>query len=241
MNEITFTDPCILFALHREAGPFLQSNRPHLRFPGAPCWAGFCGPAPHTVVVTGVGPTKLEAALGWAFSNPLLGNYRPRLVLSAGFSGALVENLQIGDIILATEVMDEAGNCWPASTDRRPGGAQLGRILATPKLIGDPHEKQSLGQTHQALAIDMESASVARLCAKHQIPFACVRAISDRADQALSPHLTSLLGGSRVSPFKLLAGLVRHPSLVMELRRLARDTNLAARSLATALTALLAS
>src|SRR5262249_55544315 len=114
-GTITFTDPCLLFALGRESAPFLREFRPQQRFPGAPCRARFCGPSWLTVLVaeTGIGATRTQNALDWLLAGPLLENvpYRPRLVLSAGFSGALQEAYQIGDLILATEVVDEAGHC----------------------------------------------------------------------------------------------------------------------------------
>src|SRR4051795_7787981 len=93
MNDIAFNDACILFALRREAAPFLREFRPHQRFPGAPCWTRFCGPAWLSVLVleTGMGTARTAAALAWLLGRPLLENvaYRPRVVLSAGFAGAL--------------------------------------------------------------------------------------------------------------------------------------------------------
>src|SRR5438045_1697588 len=107
-TDLAFDDPCVVFALRREAVPFLREFRPHQRFAGAPCRARFCGPAWLTVLVleTGVGPQAMATALEWLLSKPMLDNvpYRPKLVLSAGFSGALDEKSQVGDIVLATEV-----------------------------------------------------------------------------------------------------------------------------------------
>src|SRR5437773_2571192 len=109
-NELAFHDPCVLFALRRESSPFLREFRPHQRVPGAASWARFCGPAWLTVLVVenGVGAQRMERALDWLLSGPILENvpYKPKLILSAGFSGALQEQYQVGDIILATEVAD---------------------------------------------------------------------------------------------------------------------------------------
>ncbi len=249
-TDLTFTDPCILFALKREAQPFLRKEfRPHQRFPGAPCWARFCGPAWLTVLVlqTGVGPARMEAALDWLFGQPLLGNvpYRPRVVLSVGFSGALREGYQVGDILLATDIVDLHGHRWPTTWpgELPPGewrpALHLGRLLTVPRLVGQPQEKRSLGLQHDAVAVDMESAVVAQRCTKHGIPFGCVRAISDDLQTPLSSQLLSCLAGGRVSPLRLLAVLARSPRLLGELRRLARQTRLAAEQLASALGELL--
>ena len=38
------------------------------------------------------------------------------------------------------------------------------------------------GAGHEALAVEMEGAAVAQVCAGHGLPFAAMRTISDRAD-----------------------------------------------------------
>ncbi len=249
MSAIVFDDPCILFALGRESAPFRREFRPHQRFPGAPCWARFCGPSWLSVLVleTGVGPTAAATALDWLLSGPLVGNvpYRPKLVLSAGFSGALQSQYQIGDILLATEVIDLDGNRWPTTwPGALPPGAwrpplHRAALLASSRIIADPVEKRRLGEQTGAAAVDMESAIIARHCTRRGVPFGCVRAISDAADTALSSRLTALLAGGRVSPFRLASSLVRSPWLARELWRLAGDTRLASRQLGTALGELL--
>jgi hypothetical protein len=62
MSDLVFEDPCVVFALGREAGPFLKEFRPHQRFPGAPCWASFTGPAWLTVLVLQTGMGEAAAA-----------------------------------------------------------------------------------------------------------------------------------------------------------------------------------
>ena len=92
-----------------------------------------------------------------------------------------------------------------------------------------------MGERHDALAADMETAAVARLCHKQGVPFGCLRAISDDWDTPLSPRLVGLLKGGRVAPLRLAGALARQPSLAGELWRLARQTRTAARRLALAL------
>lgn len=187
---------------------------------------------------TGVGTAAMESAVRWCLSEPRFGEaaYRPRLLLSLGFSGSLRPDLSVGSLVLATEVVDCEGNCWPAlhPTDFAAHTSALGRLLTMPDLIGDPKEKQRLGRQNDALAVDMESAVAARLCHERHIPFACVRAVSDDCATALSPHLVSLLQKGRVSPMRLAALVVRHPSALVELERLTRHTRTAAKNLLAA-------
>ncbi len=249
MNEITITDPCVLFALRREARGFLQEFRPQERFPGAPCRARFCGPEWLTVLVleTGIGKNRTEEALRWLLAKPVLVNvpYQPKVVISCGFAGALQPDLQVGDLILATEVIDTEGHCWPIPWPGAlpPGDWQpplkRGRLLTTPQLITDPAKKRELGQRHQALAVDMESAIVASICSRQEISFGCLRAISDRVDTAMSPQLISVLSGAGVSWMRLAAMFARSPLTTGELWRLAKATRVASRQLAKGLGELL--
>jgi adenosylhomocysteine nucleosidase len=239
--DITITDPCVLFAVRREALSFRREFRPHTRFRSAPCRAWFCGPPWLTVLVaeTGVGAAAAERALTWLLNRPLYGNvpYRPKLVLSAGFSGALRPGLRVGDLVLATEVADAAGNVWkttwpgdlPAGDWRPP--LQRGRLLTTPDLVGNPEQKRLLGARHDALAVDMETAAVARLCGLHEVPFGCLRAFSDECSTPLSPQLVDVLSAGRVSPWRVLRAAAVRPRLLAEFWRLAADTRTAARQL----------
>jgi len=245
VDDLSFTDPCVLFALRRESQAFRREFRAHQRFPGAPCWARFCGPAWLTVLVleTGLGARRTEAALNWLLGAPLLGNlpYRPKMVLSAGFSGALQEGLHVGDLVLATEVVDTEGNSWPTTwPGELPPGEwrpplRRGRLLTAPHLVGSAEEKKALGRQHEAAAVDMETAVIARCCRQRGMPFGCLRAISDDATTSLSPRLTSLLRAGRVSPLRLLAALARSPRILPEFFRLARQTRLAGEQLGKAL------
>jgi len=179
---------------------------------------------------TGVGRQRTERALEWLLSRPLLGNvaYRPRVVLSAGFCGGLRDDLRTGDVVLATEVVDESAGRWPTTwPGELPGGRwnpplHRGRLLTAAHLAGDPEAKRALGRQHDAMAVDMETAALARLCTAAEVPFGCVRAVLDESATPLSPRLVSLLSGGRVSPWRLAAALARSPRLVGELWQLAQ-------------------
>jgi adenosylhomocysteine nucleosidase len=249
VTELLFDDPCVAFAMRREARPFRREFRPQQRFAGAPCWAKFCGPAWLSVLVleTGVGRQRTEHAATWLLGRPKLGNvaYRPKLVLSAGFCGALQEGLRVGDVILATEVVDTAGNCWPATWPGELAAGpwrptlHRGRLVSVPALAATPDEKRSLALDHGAVAVDMEAATLAQWCRRAEVPFGCVRAVSDEAGAALSPRLVSLVSTGRVSPWRLPLAVACSPRLVGELWRLAGHTRLAAEQLGKAVGELL--
>lgn len=217
-------------------------------FRGAPCLAQIRQPPgveSHRSVVmleTGVGAAATTTALSWCLSRPRCywRRYRPAFVLSVGFSGALQPEQRVGDLVLGTEVVDSQGNRWPTFCPQTLANRDIvaGRLLTMPELVGDPSEKQRLGRHHQAVAVDMESAVAARLCYQHNVPFACLRVISDDLGTALSPHLIELLGQGRVSIPRLAAKVLRHPKLIRELWRLAGQTRLAACQLLDPLSAI---
>jgi adenosylhomocysteine nucleosidase len=184
--------PClVLFALEREAAPFRKLARGLPRV---------------EIHVTGVGRKQASEAAKRLLQDPV-----PSRVIAAGFCGALIPTLHVGDLVMSP------------------------RILTTDHLVSDPIEKRRLAELHGAGAVDMESAAVAEVCAAKGVPFLAVRAVSDAVDTALSPELVRLLSGGRVSVWKALRALVRKPRLLSEFRRLARDTRLAAKNLAEAL------
>jgi nucleoside phosphorylase len=245
VNPSSLDVPCVLFALAREAHFFRRAYQFREPFPGAPCKAWFCGPAQTRVLVmeTGIGAARTHRALDWLLHQPAFRDipYRPRFILSAGFSGALDEERRVGDVVLATETADLEGNRWPATWG---GGTEFtpfyrGRLLTVLQLLGDPVEKRRLGHEHGAVAVDMETATVARLCSARLVPFGCVRVISDDVHTPLSPRLVTLLSEGRVSPWRVLGAVLTAPRLTGELWRLARHTRWAAKQLGKALEELL--
>jgi adenosylhomocysteine nucleosidase len=194
------------------------------------------------VLETGLGGPAMECGVRWALGGARVAGsiYRPSYLLLAGFSGALRPGACVGDLVLATAVLDQHGNRWPAAwPGRYDGSLPRGEVMAADALVTEPTRKRDLGTGRGALAVDMESAAAARLCHERGIPFGCLRVISDGVDTCLSPELARLLRGGRPSATAALALALRRPSVIAQLWRLARDTRVAARRLAAALAELL--
>ncbi|MGH7170041.1 MAG: hypothetical protein ACRELG_07185, partial [Gemmataceae bacterium] len=151
LGDIKSSAPCVVFALRRESMYFRRAYPYQQRFPDAPCRAQFRGSGARTVLMleTGIGMAAMETALRWCLSGPRFGDvlYRPRLLVSLGFSGALQPGQRVGDLVLATEVVDQQGHHWPAlhSAPFANQEITLGRVLTVPELVGDPREKERLG------------------------------------------------------------------------------------------------
>lgn len=177
----------------------------------------------------------------------MLGNvpYEPKLILSAGFAGALQPDLHVGDLILASDVVDDEGNAWPVpwpgvlpEGNWRPP-LRRGRLLTASQFVSGAAQKRDLSQRLQAAAVDMESATLASICSRKEIPFGCLRAISDAVDTSVSRQVMTVLEGANVSWPGLAMLLARAPGKVGELWRLDKATRRAGRQLALALGELL--
>lgn len=226
----------LLFALHREAAPFLRRHRDQLV---AEAWPAIPPCDAHrlrfksksvTVLVTGMGFESAAKAIEW-----ILVTHECDLVIAAGFAGALDSALQVGDVVVASEIAEDDGEVWRTALPAELGDRDCGRLLTARRLIGTPAEKRVASRSQRAVAVDMESAAIAEVCQGARIPCAVVRAISDRADTALSPPLAEVLTAGRISTSRLIGTILRRPLLVRELWRLARDTRRAAHNLADAL------
>ena len=193
-------------------------------------------------------PRRVAKGVRWALGKPLIGGapYVPAVVISAGFSGGLGPGLNGCDLVLATDVVDADGQLWPTTWPvERPvtvrPGITRGRVLTMPVLISDPAQKERLGKDHNAIAVDMESATAIRVCHERGIPYGCLRAISDDWQTPLSPALANVAPDGRVAWGRLALALLRSPRLAAELWRLARQTKAAARKLGRGLAELLTS
>ena len=123
----------IFFALKREATPFQRLHRQRTEI---------------IVEITGIGRDRARESL-----EKLLGKEQsPSLVVVAGYAGALRSGLAVGDVIIAAEVVDAAGNVWPTSWPN----ARAGRILTVDHLIAESAHKLELGQLHHADAVDIK-------------------------------------------------------------------------------------
>jgi len=226
---------CVLFALRREALFFWKraSDTRRLVTSLCPAWhCDYCG-RPLLVIETGVGRAALASVLRWLFRQFC----RPERIISAGFSGALQPGLSVGDLVWAEELVDHEGKRWPISAAPWvvPATARVGRLLTMPELVGAVEQKRLLGDQFGALAVDMETAEIGRLCHEHGVPLGCLRVISDDWTTPLSPQLVEVLRHGRVAGGRLLGAVLRQPALLRELWQLGRKTHMAARQLAKGL------
>jgi adenosylhomocysteine nucleosidase len=185
--------------------------------------------SPYAVVV--VGGIGQESAR-WA-AEAAIACSSPRLLISAGFAGALVQELHAGDTIFPSSILDtQDGSRHPSAIAEAPLGASgLARTtLASYPKIATRREKQQLRKSYGAHAVDMESSGVLRAAERHGLPFIAVKAISDELDLEL-PEMTRFLRQGRFQTGRFLLYLGLHPWHWPAAVRLARSSRRAAENL----------
>jgi adenosylhomocysteine nucleosidase len=98
-------------------------------------------------------------------------------------------------------------------------------------MIVSSADKALAFSTTGALAVDMESATIAAIAARHELPFIAVRVIVDTADDALPHAVVSATRSGRLRLWWLIASLARAPGEIAALLRIARRYRMATRSL----------
>ena len=161
----------------------------------------------------------------------------PALVVSCGFAGALSPSLRAGDLVVATAVRAAGGERLHAPdlpVARAFPEAVRGEIACAERVLATPEEKRALG-TGGAVAVDLESAQVARAAVEAGVPWLVLRAIVDDAR-------TSLPAFAREARTDFVWPALRHalhgPSAVVELWQLAMAERAASASLSRALKSL---
>jgi adenosylhomocysteine nucleosidase len=226
----------IVCALKLELAPYLEGCDRVRRYAGGDFTfrGGFTGSDWDIRIVTveaGAGHERARRA-----TQSLIDAHTPTWILSAGFSGALHPDLQLGDIVLANAIVSPEGEellvdaRMTAAPDR---GWHVGKIATADEIVRTVSAKQSLAEQTGALAVDLESLAVARLCQKTKTRFLAVRAISDDLSHDLPPEVMSVFGGSGSLRAGAIAGaLWKRPSSVKDMWRLRENANHAAERLA---------
>jgi adenosylhomocysteine nucleosidase len=96
------------------------------------------------------------------------------LIFSIGWAGALRSEIAAGSAHNVAGVIDvQTGERFRCDA----GAGEL--WLATSPRVADESEKRRLANTYNAALVDMEAAAVARLAASRDIPFYCIKGVSD--------------------------------------------------------------
>lgn len=86
-----------------------------------------------------------------------------------------------------------------------------GLILSGDQFISQPEKARGLWETHHALCTDMEASALAHACEVNQVPFLCIRAISDKADHSAVMSFTDFLSAATANYGRIFEQLLQDP------------------------------
>lgn len=146
-----------------------------------------------SLLVTGIGAKHVERGLA-----SVLRLERPDVLLLAGCCGGASPVAGNGKLVLVDRVADaQSEKEWRADKNLLEAAKkisevqkisyQIGGMAAVDRVIIHPHEKADLGATHSVIALDMESAAVARFAVEHKIPWLAAKAVLDPVEERLPP------------------------------------------------------
>ncbi len=151
-----------------------------------------------TAVIGGVG--KVNGAIT---AQSLIQNFGVEKIIFTGLAGGLDETIQIGDVVIGTEILHHDLDMKVMENDQFPGmptdffrgdpellalcqglgdNLRFGRIVTGEAFI-TAKERDGIIQRFHPQCVDMESAAVAQVCWFFQVPLLVIRALSDNADE----------------------------------------------------------
>ncbi|MEO6804495.1 MAG: hypothetical protein ABI197_14780 [Granulicella sp.] len=159
------------------------------------------------------------------------------VICSVGWAGALDSEISAASVWHIAQVIDtQTGERFSTAIKSKSDTTEW-PVLATAMRVADGTEKARLAATYGARLVDMEAATLARIAHARDIPFFCLKAVSDDFNASLpdiNPYI-SVNGQLRMMPF--LAHVASRPRSWSGLIKLGRYSDLAAQHLAEAIDA----
>jgi adenosylhomocysteine nucleosidase len=191
-------------------------------------------PSSHLVLCSGANSTGAEIAAR------RLADEGCGLLVSFGLAGGLKPGLAAGTLLAPREIVAPGGERYACAQDYHFPGAISDALAGSDTLLSTPQEKARLFDRTNAIAVDMESHAVAKVAAERNLPFLVLRAVADTSEMALPSFVaesTTPEGDTKLSA--VILGLIRQPSALPDLLKLASASNQAFAALRRALQILL--
>jgi adenosylhomocysteine nucleosidase len=208
----------IVAALEREVRPLVRNWRAQRRAYEGREFKFFEAEAA-VVVCGGIGAGPARRA-----AEAVIQLYRPDLVVSAGFAGALQPAVRVGDVLTARVIIDARDG---SRTDTGTGEG----TLVSFDWVADGEQKARLARAYDAQAVDMEAAAVARAAELHGVRFLACKAISDGPDFRMPPVADFVGPGGNFQNARFALHVAVRPGLWRRTAQLARNSKQSAQSL----------
>lgn len=211
----------IVAAMPGELLPLVKGWERLPKTAGISAWRTWSRDSELVAVCAGMGAAGATRAL--ARVRELL---HPSLVVSVGWAGALTSELAVGSVVRPEGVVD-------VRTGERFGPERPASLLVTLGHMAGVDEKVRLREAYRgAVAVDMEAATLARLCLAAGCEFRVLKAISDDSTAKLPDMNPFITPHGTFETARFVGHVSRRPRHWASLTRLGRHSRFAAQSLA---------
>jgi adenosylhomocysteine nucleosidase len=215
----------IIAALEREISGLIRSwNRVQQQYDGRDFV--FFERGEMVAVCSGIG---MQAARRAAEAAVAL--YRPALIQSVGFAGALDAGLRVGNLFIPAVVVDARDGSRIEIDGAAEQGGQDEAVLVTCMEVAGLRQKKSLAKAYAARAVDMEAAAVAAAGHAHGIAFAVTKVISDESGFEMPQMARFIDSNGRFRSASFAAFIILRPWLWRRVVLLAGNSRKAAKAL----------
>jgi len=182
----------------------------------------------------------LHTGVGRKSCEPKIDNFlraeQPRCLISSGFAGAVREDFQVGDLMVAENLSDRE-LLSAAQRILADGNVRTAKLFTSTTIVDAIDARNEIARTNGADAVDMETEIIAQACSVRGIPMLSLRAISDTPAKPLPapPSVLFDIEQQRTNIAKLSFYLLKHPMHVGRLIRFASQIAQARRALTGAI------
>jgi len=206
---------CYAFPLAHEAGLLLKhcTEKESFSIDGLHCTLANFGQRRVLIALVGMG--KAQAGDNTA---TLVKYFRLKAVVLAGYGGALVPPLKVGQVVVSSNFTSEAALGFL----RMLSGFDFASFCTTDGVVATPEKRDAYARTTNSQVADMETKAVAEIVRERQVPFMAVRAISDDYQQVLPTGALAAGFDARkgqATPLRLLGYLATQPGEIAPLQK----------------------
>ena len=218
---------CYAFPLAHEASLLLKhcTEKESFSIDGLHCTLANFGKRRVLVALVGMGEAAAAKNTETVFEH-----FRLKAFVLAGYGGALVPPLKVGQVVVSTNFSSEA----VLGFLRMLSGFDFASFCTTDEVVGTVERRSWYAAESSAQVVDMETEAVAEIVRERQIPFMAVRAISD---EYLPPLPTGALAAGfdarrgRATPLRLLGYLATRPGEIVPLQKFIAGLSVARKNL----------
>ncbi|HEY0257391.1 MAG TPA: hypothetical protein VGC39_08105 [Candidatus Methylacidiphilales bacterium] len=206
---------CFAFPLAHEAQELLKecTQKDSFSIGRLQCTLGNLGERQVLIAQVGMGQKSAEEN-----TQAIFHYFRPRAFILAGYGGALMPQLKVGQVIMSSNYTSEE----VVPFLKLLSGFDFAGFCTSDELADTKEKRDKYARSSHNQVIEMETAAVVDVVRERSIPFIALRVISDDYQQVLPAR--ALAAGfnakeGKATPLRLLGYLATHPGDISPFRK----------------------